>query len=190
MMLMMAKIIIPFLLVPAASQQGYVRIPTPTKDGQAILEDYYRRAFGPAAADVRAYFETVETARMKFVDENGYGGGVFNFPQFCTKELLREAGDHLKTAAEQAGDAPDIYRERVEFIQAGLTFTELLIANIVAMDSFWRKKDDSIDDFRQRMHAMEHRVLPATLAALARGDLHVASGVVHRAEDFDPCLLG
>jgi phosphoribosylglycinamide formyltransferase-1 len=53
-----------------------------------------------------------------------------------------------------------------------------------------RKKDDSIDDFRQRMHAMEHRVLPATLAALARGDLHVASGVVHRAEGFDPCLLG
>jgi hypothetical protein len=116
----------------------------PSKDGQAILEDYYRRAFGPAAADVRAYFETVETARMKFVDEKGYGGGVFNFPQLYTKELLREAGDHLQTAAEKAGDAPEIYLERVEFIQAGLTFTELLIENIVAMDSYWRKKDDSI----------------------------------------------
>jgi hypothetical protein len=116
----------------------------PSKDGQAILEDYYRRAFGPAAADVRTYFETLETARMKFVEEHGYGGGAFNFPQLYTEELLREAGGHLQTAAEKVGDAPEIHRKRVEFIQAGLTFTELLMENIGAMDSYWRKKDDSI----------------------------------------------
>jgi phosphoribosylglycinamide formyltransferase-1 len=51
-----------------------------------------------------------------------------------------------------------------------------------------RQLDDSMDDFSARIHAMEYRVLPATLAALARGDLHVASGVVHSTKDFDPCL--
>ncbi len=51
------------------------------------------------------------------------------------------------------------------------------------------KSTDSIDDFAARMHAMEHRLLPATLAALARGDLRVADGEVHSAEGFEPCLL-
>ena len=50
----------------------------------------------------------------------------------------------MQTAAEKVGDAPEIHRKRVEFIQAGLTFTELLLENIGAMDSYWRKKDDSI----------------------------------------------
>ena len=48
---------------------------------------------------------------------------------------------------------------------------------------------DTADDFAARMHAMEHRLLPATLAALARGDLRVLAGQIHSAEGFEPCLL-
>ena len=76
------------------------------KNGQAILDDYYRRAFGSAAADVRDYFETIESARMTYVKNHGYGGGVFNFPRLYTDDLLSEAGEHLREAAVKTEDVP------------------------------------------------------------------------------------
>jgi len=116
----------------------------PTQDGQAILDDYYRRAFGPAAADVRAYFETIEKARMAYVKKHGYGGGVFNFPQLYTGKLLSESREHLRLAADKVETAPEIYRRRVAFIRAGLTYSERLIETIRLMETYWRKKDDAV----------------------------------------------
>ncbi len=116
----------------------------PTQDGQAILDDYYRRAFGPAAANVRAYFETMENSRMAFVKEHGYGGGVFNFPRLYTDDLLSESREHLRLAAAKVETAPQIYRRRVAFIRAGLTHSQLLIEAIELMESYWRKKDDAV----------------------------------------------
>ena len=116
----------------------------PTQDGQAILEDYYTRAFGPAAANVRAYFTTIERARTSYVKEYGYGGGVFNFPRLYTDDLLSECTEHLRRAAARADAAPEIYRQRVAFIRAGLTYSQLLLENVGLMESYWRKKDDSV----------------------------------------------
>jgi len=115
----------------------------PSKNGREILDDYYRRGFGPAADDVRAYFEMMEAARMEFVKEHGYGSGVFNFPRLYTGELLREAGGHLEIAAEKA-ETSEIYRTRVAFVQAGLDWTALLIENVAAMNAYWQKKDDAL----------------------------------------------
>ena len=116
----------------------------PTQDGQEILDDYYGRAFGSAAADVRAYFETIEKARMTYVREHGYGGGVFNFPRLYTDDLLSQAGEHLREAAAKVEGVPEIYRKRVAFVQAGLTYSRLLIETIRAMQSYWRNRDDRI----------------------------------------------
>ncbi|REJ90366.1 MAG: DUF4838 domain-containing protein [Planctomycetota bacterium] len=117
----------------------------PDQDGEAILDDYYQRAFGPAAGDVRAYYELVETARMDFVAEHGYGAGMYNFPLLYTDELLAEAREHLDRAAAEVEDVSGTYAERVEFVRAGLRYTELVLENIVAMESYWKKKDDALD---------------------------------------------
>jgi hypothetical protein len=114
----------------------------PTQDGRRILDDYYGRAFGPAAADVRAYFETLENARMTYVKEHGYGGGAFNFPRLYTDDLLSRAGEHLREAAAKVERAAEIYQQRVAFVRAGLTYSRLLIDTIEAMESYWHEKDD------------------------------------------------
>lgn len=116
----------------------------PSADPQTILDDYYQRAFGPAADDVRSYFETMENARMAFVKEHGYGAGVFHFPKLYTEELLQKSGELLERAAAKVKAAPEIYRRRVAFVQAGLEYSRLLIEDIKLMNSYWWKPNDQI----------------------------------------------
>lgn len=116
----------------------------PDQDAQGVLDDYCQRAFGPAAADVRRYFETLEAARMAYVNEHGYGGGVFNFPKLYTDELLRRAGQHLVNAESRVEDAPAVFRQRVAFVRSGLTYSRLLVDTIRSMESYWRTRDSAI----------------------------------------------
>ena len=81
---------------------------------------------------------------MAYVKKQGYGGEVFNFPKLYTDDLLSESGKHLKEAAAKVETAPEIYRKRVAFVQAGLTYSQLLIETIGLMVSYWRKQDDRI----------------------------------------------
>lgn len=114
------------------------------QDAQALLDDYYQRAFGPAAPHVRAYFETIEQARMQFVDQHGYESGVLNFPNLYTKELLEQCAAHLERAAAEAREQRPIYGQRVEFIAAGLQYTRLLVETITLMDAYWRQPSDAV----------------------------------------------
>jgi hypothetical protein len=50
----------------------------------------------------------------------------------------------LREAAVKVKGAPEIYRKRVAFVRAGLTYTELLVDTIKTMESYWRKKDDRL----------------------------------------------
>ena len=70
----------------------------PAADADAVLDDYYQRAFGPAAPPVREYFEALEQARMVFTATNGEAG-VFTFPRLYTDELLRASQARLDRAA-------------------------------------------------------------------------------------------
>lgn len=115
----------------------------PSQDGQAILDDYYHRGFGPAAEPVRAYFDLWEQARMEYVAEHGEAG-VFSFPRLYTAKRFREAESHLRRAAEVAAEAPSPYAQRVEFVRAGLTYTQLVVENITLMRRFWLKPDEAV----------------------------------------------
>lgn len=116
----------------------------PAKDHQTVLTDYYARGFGPAAEHVRRYFETIEDARMAYVKEHGYGAGVFNLPRFFNADLSQRSNEHLRKATSAVEDAADRYRRRVAFVRAGLTYSQLLVENIVAMEAYWQKKDEAL----------------------------------------------
>lgn len=116
----------------------------PNRDGQAVLDDYYDRGFGPAAEHVRAYFELIEKARMAYVAKHGYESGVFNLPRLYTAELLSEADEQLRRAAAQVDKGPDVYRRRVGFVQAGLYYQRRLMEIIGWMQSYWENKDEAV----------------------------------------------
>jgi hypothetical protein len=114
----------------------------PSRDGQAVLDDYYARAFGPAAEHVRAYYELLEQARMAYVQEFGYEAGVLNLPQLYTDDLLSRASSHLQRAAalKELGQVPDqanVIRRRIEFVRVGLAFTKQAVENIGLMKGYW-----------------------------------------------------
>jgi hypothetical protein len=114
----------------------------PAADADAILADYYQRAFGPAGLAVREYFVAIEKARMAFTSKSGEAG-VFTFPQLYTAGLLRDSQGRIDRASA-AVPAGSHYAERVAFIQAGLTYTRMQVENIALMERYWSKKDDPI----------------------------------------------
>jgi hypothetical protein len=114
----------------------------PAADADAILGDYYQRAFGVAAPHVREYFESIEKDRMAFTAKNGEAG-VFSFPSLYNNELLNASQARLDRAA-QAVPPDSIYAKRVAFIQIGLTYTKLQVENIALMDRYWKKRDDGL----------------------------------------------
>ncbi len=118
----------------------------PGADAGAILDDYYRRAFGPAAADVRAYFEEIETARMAFVKSHGYESGVGAFPELYTEELLALLAGHLSQALKKTDGASGIFSERVAFVRSGLAYTRRLMEITRAMNGYWDAPDERVAD--------------------------------------------
>lgn len=114
----------------------------PNADDRAILADYYQRAFGPAAAPVREYFEAFEQARTAFVAKNE-DAGVFAFTKLYTPELLRDSQTHLDRAMA-AVPAGSTFAKRVAFVQVGLTYTKMVVENIRLMAGYWAKKDDAV----------------------------------------------
>jgi hypothetical protein len=80
---------------------------------------------------------------MAYVAEHGEKG-VFHFPKLYTAERFRAAEAHLQRARAAAAQAPGPYRQRVEFVRAGLDFTKLVIENAALMRGYWQKKDDAV----------------------------------------------
>ena len=99
----------------------------PYADVQAVMEDYYQRGFGPAAAEVKAYWTLLEETRMAFVREQPSRQRAFNIPQKYTPELLAQAQTHLDSAASKLADADERYRRRLQFVRCGLDYTKLVV---------------------------------------------------------------
>jgi hypothetical protein len=114
----------------------------PEQDGEALLGEFYQRAFGPAADSVAKYFDLWEKARAEFVDRHGEAG-VFQFPKMYTPERLREAA-RLLDAAAQAAAVSELLSRRVAMVRAGLDYTELCMDTIGLMRGYWLKKDPEV----------------------------------------------
>jgi hypothetical protein len=126
----------------------------PAADPEAILSDYYTRAFGPAAPHVREYFESIEKERMPFAAKN-VEADKFILPQLYSEALLTASQARLDRAAA-AVPADSVFAKRVAFIQAGLTHTKLVMDTTTLMDGYWKKKDPAIAErVKQNWTALE-----------------------------------
>ena len=99
----------------------------PQADVAAVMDDYYERGFGPAAADVKAYWQLLERTRMEFVAEEPSRHRAFDLPKKYTPELFAQAQAHLDAATTKLASADEKYRRRLHFIQYGLDYAKLVV---------------------------------------------------------------
>jgi hypothetical protein len=99
----------------------------PQVDVASVMDDYYERGFGPAEADVKAYWQLLERTRMDFVAEEPSRHRAFDLPKKYTPELFAQAQAHLDAAAKKLAAADEKYRRRLHFIQYGLDYAKLVM---------------------------------------------------------------
>jgi len=114
----------------------------PRVDDRAVLDDYYRRAFGPAAEHIATYFSVFEKARQAHVQKHGGRAGLSKFTELYTADLLKRAKQQLDLAQAAVSDGPQIARRRVAFVTAGFDYTCLMVENIHFMEHYWSKKEE------------------------------------------------
>lgn len=111
----------------------------PYQDGAAVMKDYYRRGFGPAADELEAYWTFMEDARDAVVSAPNFKKGSANrfglppiFQQVYSEDFMNRAEAELKKAEAKVA-ASDLYRRRVAYVRAGFDFTRLMVRTIPLM---------------------------------------------------------
>jgi hypothetical protein len=105
----------------------------PLQDGKALLQDYYHRAFGPAASAMEDYFRTLEKAQERVVQRVELSGAAAQkaigvFQEVYTDAVFHPAARALaKAEAGVGGAGQSLYRRRVAFVRSGFEFTRLQV---------------------------------------------------------------
>jgi hypothetical protein len=111
----------------------------PERDGEAMLEDYYRRGFGPAAGSIKSYWTLMEKAYHRRADENRPEAEVYDATFFkMAHGILERAGAALDGQA-------DVFRKRVALVRTGLEYTRLLTEIRVLMERVKKAKGTDSD---------------------------------------------
>jgi hypothetical protein len=112
----------------------------PQTDVKALMDDYYQRTYGPAAPDLKAYWELLEQTRMEFVSENPSPFRAFDLPEKYTPELFAKAQSHLDSAAAKLTSADEKYQRRLHFTRCGFEFTKVVVGTRAGMRQFEASK--------------------------------------------------
>ncbi len=117
----------------------------PRADADAIMNDYYLRCYGPAAQEMKDWWQFWERARMEFVNANPNRFRAFEMPEKYTPGLFAEARRMLDAADAKLAGADEKYRRRLEFARCGFEFTQAVMDIRSAMSQFEasNKKDDA-----------------------------------------------
>lgn len=99
----------------------------PDADVDALISDYCRAGWGPAAGEVESYFLAIERKTDEIFEASTFMGrkvGQQVIAEFYTDEFLTEAQGHLDAArVKAAGDATVL--ARIDFLQAPIDYARL-----------------------------------------------------------------
>ncbi len=122
----------------------------PDQDGYKILDDYYRRGFGPAAGQLKAYWTVLEETRNRLVD------GKLSYWKAYDDAFYKRAAGLLVEADAVLAREPEIYRKRVAHVRVGLDFTRLMVATMELKEQYKENKDVKIADrLRENMKKLK-----------------------------------
>ncbi|MFC1454170.1 DUF4838 domain-containing protein [Verrucomicrobiota bacterium] len=112
----------------------------PSKDGEAVLNDYYERGFAEGAKDINNYWDYLEESTIHVFKKLGSKWGVYD-EAFFTK-----AHSFLDAADKKLSGKPEIYSKRVNFFRAGLNCHKLVVDNHNLMERYFdsKKTDEKI----------------------------------------------
>jgi hypothetical protein len=111
----------------------------PEQDVDAVIDDYCKSGFGPAAKSVRRYFDRLESLMNTAATKEGKAVAVFD------PKSLAALRKELEQARKEAESDPVIIK-RIEFLDIGLRWTEIearahaLLADAVTADKMAAKK--------------------------------------------------
>lgn len=108
----------------------------PYADVAALMDEYYQRAYGPAASEMKRYWHLLEQTRMEFVAEEPSRQRAFDIPKKYTAEWLAKANGLLDSAMAKLAGADEKYQRRYKFSRSGLKFVELVIDTRKRMQQF------------------------------------------------------
>ena len=94
------------------------------QDPRALLADFCDKFFGPAAAPMRRYYETLEGAFSRATIHPGWGNA--SFPSLFTADIMAQCGTALREARALARQSP--YRERARMIGLGFAYLDSWLA--------------------------------------------------------------
>ncbi len=111
----------------------------PFQDGAAVLADYYRRGFGPAAGAIETYWTMLEEACDAIMADPEFkigSGSRYKLPpifeRVYSEERMARIEEALRQAEAQAADS-ELYRKRVAYVRTGFDYTRLLVRTIPLM---------------------------------------------------------
>ncbi len=110
----------------------------PLQDGEAIIKDYCRRGFGPAAAEIEQYFRFMEQAHEAILLQIKHSGGAARemigvCQSVYTPALLAQAEALMLQAEAKVAAGPELYIQRVAFSRTGLSYVRLQAEIMTAM---------------------------------------------------------
>lgn len=120
----------------------------PYADGKAILEDYYRRGFGKAAENVKAYWDLMAATTRKILSARESVRYDPPWWDFYDDSFFEAAQGHLDRAVEAVKDEPEVYRDRIGFVQLCLDHTRSIVEVRELMVRFRESqgKDEEAED--------------------------------------------
>jgi|GEM_PF-1710187 len=131
-------------------------------DFDAILDDYCRSGFGPAAEEVKQYFLRLEKITDRAAAERK------PYLEFYTPAAAAELRSLLDQAAAKAGNDETV-RKRIEFLKLGLTAGDYTLAMQQALDrkdraGFVRARDGMRQWLQKTMFESPFAIYPAQLS--------------------------
>ncbi len=105
----------------------------PYADGDAILNDYFTRAYGPAANTMTKYWKLMETTRNEHVASRLPFTRVY---ETYDDTFFSQAKELLDSASKRVANAPEIYRLRLEYVASGLEYTRLAVDSAELMTRY------------------------------------------------------